>query len=268
MNVPSGFSDDARHAGDREPLVIGRIDHDRIAIARLRIFHALAVHVLPDRLIAVGIAAALDVVVAAENAALERAELFQFLGAGIDLLARQIAAAAGAAELQHRRDRAAFGALRAISRAFRENSRTMPGRHLAVAVEIHRAFDLEAELIEIVPVARRGKIALELADIELEIAERAGRAVEQVPIVKSAAAMLQAAFPFHFIALDDLHRRAPLEFAVASHARNSNPSSARLSGSLAPTAAPTPPTAARLYVARHMFAMHRHSVTLRWPRRQ
>jgi hypothetical protein len=56
------------------------------------------------------------------------------------------------------------------------------------------------------PVPRRSKIALELPDIELEIAERAGRAVEQVPIVKGAAAMLQAALPFDVIVLDDLHR--------------------------------------------------------------
>ena len=89
--------------------------------------------------------------------------------------------------------------MRAIGRAFREIAERA-GRHLAVAVEIHRAFELEAELIEIVPVARRGKIALELSDIELKVAQRAGRAVEQVPVVKRAAAMLQAALPFHLIA--------------------------------------------------------------------
>jgi hypothetical protein len=64
-------------------------------------------------------------------------------------------------------------------------------------------------LIEIVPVPRRGEVALELPDIELEIAQRAGRAIEQVPVVKRAAAMLQAAFPFDVIVLHDLHRGLP-----------------------------------------------------------
>ena len=59
------------------------------------------------------------------------------------------------------------------------------------------------------PVPRRGEVALELPDIELEVAERAGRAVEQVPVVKRAAAMLQAALPFDVFILHDLHRRLP-----------------------------------------------------------
>src|SRR6202451_4012137 len=89
----------ARHAVDRQPFVVGGIEHDGIAIARFWILHALAVHVLPDRLVAVGIAAALDVVMAAEDAALEGAEFFQLFGAGIDFLARQVAGAAGGAAL-------------------------------------------------------------------------------------------------------------------------------------------------------------------------
>src|ERR1700685_1558918 len=66
----------ARHAVDRQPFVVGGIEHDGIAIARFWILHALAVHVLPDRLVAVGIAAALDVVMAAGDAALEGAGIF------------------------------------------------------------------------------------------------------------------------------------------------------------------------------------------------
>ena len=60
------LADHVRHAGDRKPLVFRRIDHDGIAIARLRIFHAFAMHVLPDRLVAVGVAPPFDIVVAAE----------------------------------------------------------------------------------------------------------------------------------------------------------------------------------------------------------
>src|SRR4029077_20000005 len=111
----------------------------------------------------------------------------------------------GAAERQPRGDRSALRALRPIGCAFREVT-DAAGRHLAVAVEIHRAFELDAELIEIVPVPRRGKVALELPDIELEVAERARRAVEQVAVVERAAAMLQAALQFAVVVLDDLHR--------------------------------------------------------------
>src|SRR5580658_10179885 len=114
-----GLLRDTRHSLDGKPFIVCGIDDDRVTVARLGIFHALAIHVLPDRLVAIGVAAALDIVIAAEDAAFERAELLQLLGAGIDLLARQVAAAAGAAELQHRRNRTAFGGLRAIGGAFR-----------------------------------------------------------------------------------------------------------------------------------------------------
>jgi hypothetical protein len=104
--------------------------------------------------------------------------------------------------------RAALGALRAIRCAFGKIAER-PGRHLAIAVEIHRAFDLETELIEIVPVAGRGKVALKLPNIKLEVAGRARLTVKQVPVMKSAAAILQAAFPFHLIGMDDLHGHYP-----------------------------------------------------------
>jgi hypothetical protein len=57
---------------------------------------------------------------------------------------------------------------------------------------------------------RRGKIALGLSDVELEIADRSGGAVEQVPVVECAAAVLQAALPLGLVALDDLHGDSPL----------------------------------------------------------
>src|SRR5215203_1001215 len=90
---------DTGHAADRGPLEVAGVDHDGIAIARLGVFHPLPVHVLPDRLVAVGVAPALDVVLAPENAILELAELFELVHAGGHLRTRQISAAAGAAEL-------------------------------------------------------------------------------------------------------------------------------------------------------------------------
>ena len=67
----------------------------------------------PDRLIAVHVALAGHALVAAEDAAFERAELRELVHALFDFLARQIAAAAGAAELQHDRGRGRFAGLRA-----------------------------------------------------------------------------------------------------------------------------------------------------------
>src|SRR5262245_46522829 len=90
----------ARRAFDRYP-VIGRwIHEDRLGIARLRIGHGPRVHVLPDRLVAVEVALALDVGAAAEHAVLELAFLPECLHAGLYLGLREIARPARAAELQ------------------------------------------------------------------------------------------------------------------------------------------------------------------------
>jgi hypothetical protein len=53
--------------------------------------------VLPDRLVGVGVTAAFAVIVAAEYAAIEAAEFPQRFAAGLNLLPRQVAAAARAA---------------------------------------------------------------------------------------------------------------------------------------------------------------------------
>src|SRR5260370_39544819 len=60
--------------------------------------------VVPDGLIGVQVALARKAVAAMKPPILELAELLQFLHAGLDLARLQIAAAAGAAELQHRAD--------------------------------------------------------------------------------------------------------------------------------------------------------------------
>src|SRR5581483_7208341 len=194
----------SRRARKRKPVVVLRIEHDGIAIARFWVIHPPAVDVLPDRLISVAVAAALDVAVAAEDAALERAEFFQLFGAGGDLRGREVAVAAGAAELEHRGHRAALGGLRAISGALGEIAERAR-RHLAVAIEIHRAFELKAERIEIVPMARRGEVAVLLADTEVKISRGSRLALEEMPVVERAAAMLQAALPFDLIAVNDFH---------------------------------------------------------------
>ena len=205
----------AGNSGEGKPFIVCRIDHDWIAVARPWIFHRPPVHVLPDRLIGVGVAAASGGVVPAKNAAGEGAEFLEFLGARLHLLPRQVAAAASAAELQHRRRRAAFRVLRPVGGALGKIAERTR-RHLAVAVEIHRAFELKAELIEIMPVARRGKIALEFADVELEIARCTRRAIEQMPIVECSAAVLQPAFPFDLVGLYEFHHHVSVLVGAAA----------------------------------------------------
>ena len=81
----------------------------------------------------------------------------------------------------------------------------MPGDELAVAAVVEHAFELEADLLEIVPVARRVEIAAHLAVRELEIVERAGRAFHHDAAVEDAAAMFERALERNFVGLDDLH---------------------------------------------------------------
>ena len=76
----------------------------------------------PDRLIAIGILLAEQRLAAAEHAVLELAELVELFHRLAGFRIRQIAAAAGAAELQHRRGRDFFRLLRlrTVEHAFRE----------------------------------------------------------------------------------------------------------------------------------------------------
>src|SRR5712691_1660472 len=197
---------DAGRALDRHPLVIRGVDEDRLRIARLRIDHRPSVHVLPDRLVGVEVALALDVGLAAEDAVLELAERSELAHSGLHLGLRQVAAAAGAAELQH--DGLAGDvrilALRAVMDRLREIA-DHAGEKLAVAAVVEHAFELVADLLEIVPVAGRVEIAAHLAERELEIVERMRLALQHDAAVERAAAMLEAALERNLVGLNDLH---------------------------------------------------------------
>jgi hypothetical protein len=143
-----------------------------------------------------------------EHAALEGAERQQLVHALLDFLARQIASAARAAELQHDGGGVAFAGLRTIGRAFREIA-DHAGLHHAIAREVEIALELEAELLEVVPMARRDEILVAPSHGELEIVAPAGRAFHQVAEMEHAAAMLQAACPLQLVALYDFHRSLP-----------------------------------------------------------
>ena len=161
---------------------------------------------LPDRLVAVDVALALDIGAAAEHAVLELALALERLHAGLHLGLREIAAAAGAAELQHDGLAGDVGvlALRAVIDRLGEIA-DHAGRELAVAAVVQHAFELVADLLEIVPVAGRVEIAAHLPERELEIVERAGLAFHHDAAVEDAAAMLQAALERDLVGLDDLH---------------------------------------------------------------
>src|SRR5262249_13681174 len=185
---------DAGCAFDRHPLVVRRIHEDRLRIARLGIDHGPLIHMFPHRLVAVEIALALDVNAPTEDAVLELALLSELPHSGLHLGLREIAAAARAAELQHdglARDLGVL-ALRPVIDRLREIT-DHAGDELAVATVVERAFELIADLLEIVPVAGRVEIAAHLTERELEVVERAGLAFHHDAAVEGAAAMLEAA---------------------------------------------------------------------------
>ncbi len=181
------------------------VEHDGRAVARLRILHVAPALIFPDRLVTVGVLAAGHALAPREDAALELALVLQRLAARIDLTGGEIAAAARRAELQHEGDRSVGVALWAVGRAFGEIAEAARG-HLAVAGEVGDALDLKAELIEIVPVPRRREVALNTAEVELEVAQCAGAAGQQRARMESAAAIFETALPLDFVGMSDLHR--------------------------------------------------------------
>src|SRR5262249_10565926 len=198
---------DAGRSFDWHPLIIRRVHEDRLRIARLGIDHGPAGDVFPDRLGAVEIALALEVSAPAEDAVLELALSPERAHSGLHLGLREIAAAAGTAELQHDGLAGDGGvlALRPVINRLREIA-DHAGDELAVAAIVEHAFELVADLLEIVPVARRVEIAAHLAERELEIVERARLAFHHDAAVKCAAAMLEAALERDLVGLHNLHR--------------------------------------------------------------
>src|SRR5260370_610463 len=80
------------------------------------------------------------------------------------------------------------------------------GDELAVATVVERAFELIADLLEIVPVAGRVEIAGHLTERELEVVERAGLAFHPDAAVECAARMPRAAVYRDLVGCHDLLR--------------------------------------------------------------
>src|SRR4051812_5331936 len=161
LDLPLGEAAEALHADTRLlgialPVEMLRLDQDRLIVARLGIFERALVDVLPHRLIAVAIAlhAGRQIAAAREDALLERPERLQHLHALFHAREADIAAARGAAELQGHAVALAVVILRPVGRAFREIGDLARLDPLLGPV-IHRtAAQHDADLIEIVLVAR------------------------------------------------------------------------------------------------------------------
>src|SRR5262245_20864233 len=200
------FFPDAGRAFDRDPGVVRGIHEDRLAVARGRIDHRPLVHVLPDRLIAIRILLAVEWNAPAVDPVLELAVLVELLHAGAYFGIRQITAAAGAAELKHRRRGNLIRALRLrpVIHALRKVADDSGG-HLAVAIKVQRALKADADLLKVVVVARRIEIALRHTNRKLEIVDGPGLTFQQTARMKHSTAVLEAALEWNFIALHDLH---------------------------------------------------------------
>src|SRR5262249_31386031 len=80
-----------------------------------------------------------------------------------------------------------------------------PRGELAVATVIEHAFELEADLLEIVPMPGRVEVAAHLTERKLEIIERAMLTFEHDAAVERAAGMLEPTLEGNVVGLDDLH---------------------------------------------------------------
>src|SRR6185312_5876545 len=187
---------------DRGPSVVLRIHHDRRGIATLGIDHRPLIDVLPDRLETVRILLSRYTFAAAEDALLEFAESFERIHRRFHLVARGIAAAAGAAALQHDRERFMVLGLRPVMNALREVA-DHAGAERAVAAEAQLAFEHETDLLEIMPMARRVEIGGGAADRELEIIDAALLAFREVAEVERPAAIFETPAPFERITVYD-----------------------------------------------------------------
>src|SRR6185312_13354896 len=140
-----------------------------------------------------------------EHALLELAEGFECIHGGFHLVARGIAAAAGAAALQHDRARFMMLRLRPVMDTFGEVA-DHAGAERSVAAEAQLAFQHETDLLEIMPMAWRIEIGGRTADRQLEIVDAAFLAFREVAEMERPAAIFETPAPFERITMDDLHR--------------------------------------------------------------
>src|SRR5439155_26145603 len=75
----------------------------------------------------------------------------------------------------------------------------------AVAAVVERAFQLIADLLEVMPVARRIENAAHLPKRELEVVDAARFAFHHDATVEHATAMFEAALERDLVGLNDLH---------------------------------------------------------------
>ena len=204
------------------PRVVLGVHHERGAVAWGRVGEALAGDVLPDRLIAVlvepgaggGVRA-----LAAEHAALEHALLLE-LGERLGHLAEaHEPVAAGAAELHHHAEAGDLRVLRPVGNALGEIADAARPDRL-VGRDADLALEADADLVEIVAVARREEPAVLAPHAEMVIVPGAFAPDQQVTEVDAAAAMPRDAFPRGFVAVLDVHARVPPRGSQARRRRS------------------------------------------------
>src|SRR5215813_12268208 len=139
-----------------------------------------------------------------EDAVLELAERLELLHAGLDFARQEIAGAAGAAELKHCAIDRRLVDLRAVVHAFRIVAEHT-GLERPVLTVVGLALDHVSVLVEIVPVPRTRIVGAEPAQRELEIARRAGFALDDGARMEGAAAVFEAAHFGRVFKLHDFH---------------------------------------------------------------
>src|SRR5271170_6047511 len=137
-------------AADRAPSEVLRMHHDRLLIARGRILDLALVDVFPNRLVAVlALRAALGRR-ASEDAMVELTEIGKPLVSVVELPIAHEAVTGRAAHLKQQHDRSGGVLLRSVECALGKVSNGAGGEIFAGRI-VHRAFEAETNLIEVVP---------------------------------------------------------------------------------------------------------------------
>ncbi len=187
--APEHTPADARRLGHRHPVEILRLHHDRRLVTRLGVFERPARYLLPDSIIAILVLLAFAGGTP-KNALFEPALVQERGMARLELPRAQIALTAGPAELQHQGFAVRPTFLRPVMDAFGKiadlalvDGQMRPDRDTAR--------DAIADLVEIVPVARRIIFRGLMPDRPGEIVRRAFLAGKQVIDRDTAMAMRQ-----------------------------------------------------------------------------
>ena len=147
---------------------------------------------------------AAGVVAIRERALFEVALFAQLLEARVELLIAHEAVARRAAHLQHHHERTAHIGLRAVKGALGKVADSASRKVLAGRV-VHRAVEAEADLVEVVAMARREVVALGADHAEFEVVGRRGDALQEAQELYFTRAMARDGAELNFRCACGLH---------------------------------------------------------------